>query len=360
VSLASQGYLAGLLAALRNINGVTSAFVYENTSAITNSDGVPGHSIWVIVAGAGANADIAQAIYTKRNAGCGMFGSISFVITQIDGTPFTVFWDTVMVRNLFIFFQATSINGVVPPNVQAIRDGFPALFTPGVNEEVNINGVATIVQQIDPNTLVTQCLLSLGEYQNLILSGVPASGSFVIKYGGASSAAINWNDDAATIQSKLRAVAGLTTVVVTGSLASMEVDIDLSSLSDVAALLVITTNTLMTSAPLAISAGFTVIGATKLAPPTKRNQLVVTSPNIIIIPLVILPTTALVSPAANLQLSTYGGYGPYVYTVSVNNSGASINASTGLYTAGATPNVTDTVRVTDALLNTVTAAITVG
>ena len=35
VSLSSQGYLQGLLAALENINGVTSAFVYENKSAST-------------------------------------------------------------------------------------------------------------------------------------------------------------------------------------------------------------------------------------------------------------------------------------------------------------------------------------
>src|SRR5690606_2784132 len=70
VSLASQGYLAGLLAALENIPGVTSAFVYENNTDSTDINGVPSHSIWVIVAGSGADEDIAEAIYTKRNAGC--------------------------------------------------------------------------------------------------------------------------------------------------------------------------------------------------------------------------------------------------------------------------------------------------
>lgn len=155
VSLASQGYLAGLLAALENISGVTSAFVYENTTDTTDGDGIPGHSIWVIVAGSGAPADIGNAIYTKRNAGAGMFGSESYVITQVDGTFFPVYWDDVEVESMFIRFTVTSLDGVNDPQIANIRAALPALFEPGVNAEVNINQLATYVQQIDPNTLVT-------------------------------------------------------------------------------------------------------------------------------------------------------------------------------------------------------------
>lgn len=155
VSLASQGYLAGLLAALLNITGVTDAFVYENIGDAPDSDGVPGHSIWVIVSGTGAAADIANAIYTKRNAGCGMFGEQMYVITQVNGVPFTVLWDDVVSENLYIKFNATSIDGVTPPDTTSILAELPVIYVPGVNAEVNINQLATLVQQIDPNTLVT-------------------------------------------------------------------------------------------------------------------------------------------------------------------------------------------------------------
>lgn len=161
VSLASQGYLSGLLAALENLNGITAAFVYENTTAVTDGDGIPGHSIWVIVNGTAAPADIARAIYNKRNAGCGMKGTQIFVIVQADGTPFSIRWDFVVPQNLFIRFTATSLDGINPPNLALIRSQLPILFVPGVNEEVNINGLATIVQQIDPNTLVTAAGFSL-------------------------------------------------------------------------------------------------------------------------------------------------------------------------------------------------------
>lgn len=266
VSLASTGYLAGLLAALENINGVTSAFVYENTTSSTNGDGVPGHSIWVIVAGTGAAADIAQAIYTKRSAGCGMFGATSFVITQADGSPFIVYWDTVVSETLFIKFTATSIDGINPPNIAAIRSGLVTSFVPGVFEEVNINKLATLVQEIDPNTLVTNAGFSTS-----------SGGSY--------------------------------------------------------------TNT--------------------LTPAAKNKQFTVTSADIIILPMILSPSTATVVHGGTKQFTGLGGYGTLTYSFVTNNSGGTINSSTGLYTAGSTPSVTDTIEVTDSLGNTAQSTITV-
>lgn len=161
VSLPSQGYFQGLEAALENINGVTYAYVEENNTGTTNGDGVPGHSIWVIVAGSGAASSIAQAIYTKRNAGCGMYapsGASSYTITQVDGSLFTVYWSDVTTQNLFIRFEVTSLNQTSAPNISAILNsttGLPGIFTPGPAAEVNINQLSTLVQSIDPNTLVT-------------------------------------------------------------------------------------------------------------------------------------------------------------------------------------------------------------
>jgi hypothetical protein len=154
VSLSSQGYLAGQLAALENINGVTSAFVYENVTSATDGDGVPGHSIWCILQG-GAAVDIATAIYNKRNAGCGMFGGQAYVVMQADGSPFIINWDYVTPENLFTHFTVTSLDGVNAPAIAQIIVGLVIDFTPGVNTQVNINDLATIVQSIDPNTLVT-------------------------------------------------------------------------------------------------------------------------------------------------------------------------------------------------------------
>lgn len=182
VSLSSQGYLQGLLAAIENISGVVAAFVYENVTGSTDGDGIPSHSIWVIVSGAPSPSAVANAIYTKRNAGCGMKGDQTFNIAQADGTTFTVRWDWVEEEDLFIKFTATSLDGVNPPNIAAIREGLVSVFAPGVNEQVNINDLATLVQQIDNNTLVTSAGFSTtsgGAYTNT-LSPTAKNKQFVV------------------------------------------------------------------------------------------------------------------------------------------------------------------------------------
>lgn len=265
VSLATQGYLAGLLADLENISGVTFAYVEENDTGTTNGDGVPGHSIWVIVAGTGEPSDIANAIYRKRNAGCGMYGSISYDITQVDGSIFQVFWDNVEAENIFIKFTATSLDGTNPPNIAAIRSGLVTSFVPGVAEEVNVNALATAVQVIDSNTLVTNA-------------------GFCLTVGGSY------------------------------------------------------TNT--------------------LTPSNKNKQFAVTSANIIIIPMELSPSSAVVAATETQQFTGLGGYGAYTYTMDSAPSGGSING-TGLYTAGASTGVTDVVKVQDSLGNYITANVSV-
>lgn len=359
VSQPSQGYLAGLFAGLENISGMVSVQIHENKTDSTDSTGTPSHTIWVIVSGTAAASSIAQAIYVYRNAGCGLRGDESYDITQIDGTTFIVNWDDVIYVNLFIAFTVTSLNGINPPNVDAIRQGLVTSFVPGVDSEVNINALATQVQIIDSNTLVTNAGFSTGQTQILTLSGVAASGAFVINYNGNVSSSIAWNDSISTIQTKVRAITGLSTANVTGSIASQTLTFDLTALSSVGALIFVSTNTLQTSAPAAITFSYNEGYAPLLSPSSLQYQFVVASENIVIIPILLTPSVSQIAPAGTQTFIAYGGYGAYTYSLSVNNSGGSINSSTGLYTAGATPNVIDTVKVTDVLGNTKTVDVTV-
>lgn len=155
VSLVSTGFQASLLAALRNISGVTDAYVYENNTDYVDSNGIPPHSIWVITAGSGSAADIADAIYSKRNAGCGMYGGNVHQVTQSDGTLFSVYWDDVTVEPVWVKFAVTSIDGITAPDIASIRTDLVTNYVPGVYGDVNTSTLSTEVQSIDPNTLVT-------------------------------------------------------------------------------------------------------------------------------------------------------------------------------------------------------------
>lgn len=358
VSLASQGYLKGLIAALENVTGVTSAFVYENVTDVIDADGIPGHSIWVIIAGNPIDGDIAQAIYTKRNAGCGMKGDITFNVLQVDDTYFTIKWDEVQTRTVFIRFTVSPIDGVTPVGIQIVRDGVAEGLIPAVNEVLNVNEIATIAQDADPNALITDAGISLGEEQTFALDGIAASGSFKVNYNGELSAAIDWNDSIGTIQTKIQAVTGLLSALVTGSIASQSLVFDLSGLSNVDALLFVEENTLETGAAAPIAFTFDADYGNTLAPPNKANQLVVALPNVIVLPVSLLPMSAAKSTGGTVQFVAAGGYGDFTYSILVDNSGASIDAGTGLYTAGPSTGI-DTIQVVDAFGNVKTSTVTV-
>ena len=81
----------------------------------------------------------------------------------------------------------------------------------------------------------------------------------------------------------------------------------------------------------------------------------------VLAPVVISPATASAAPRGSLSFSASGGSGTgYAWSLSTNVSGGTIDPSTGAYTAGATPSVTDVVRVQDSLGNTATRNVTVG
>ena len=75
----------------------------------------------------------------------------------------------------------------------------------------------------------------------------------------------------------------------------------------------------------------------------------------------ISPSVATVAASSSVDFDMTGGNGTnLIWHVWVNNSGASINSSTGLYTAGATTNVLDTVRTWDTYGNFKDALVSVG
>lgn len=172
VALSSQGYLAGLIAALENINGMTTVKVYENVTASTDADGVESHSIWVIVGGTASDASVANAIYKKRNAGCGMHGTDkTYIVTQADGSLFVIRWDVVTTTNLFIKCTLSSLDNTNVPNYAGIKSGLVTNFVPGLYEQVNINDLATAIQGIDNNSLVTNAGFATsvgGTYYNFL------------------------------------------------------------------------------------------------------------------------------------------------------------------------------------------------
>lgn len=89
VALPSRTVLEGTTGAVANITGVTRLAPYENDTNATDANGIPAHSISLVVEGGDAAA-IAQAIADKKTPGTGTYGTTSQAVTDVYGRPLTI------------------------------------------------------------------------------------------------------------------------------------------------------------------------------------------------------------------------------------------------------------------------------
>lgn len=85
-ALPAQSPLDSIAAAVANTTGVTKSKAYENDTGSTDSNGIPGHTISLIVEG-GDSVEIATAISLKKTPGTGTYGTTSETILDPRGIP---------------------------------------------------------------------------------------------------------------------------------------------------------------------------------------------------------------------------------------------------------------------------------
>ncbi|KVT68932.1 baseplate J/gp47 family protein [Burkholderia ubonensis] len=88
-ALPSLTVLDGIIGAVANVVGVTRYAPYENDTSVTDANGIPSHSISLVVEGGDATA-IANAIASKKTPGAGTYGTTAIVVTDIYGRPITI------------------------------------------------------------------------------------------------------------------------------------------------------------------------------------------------------------------------------------------------------------------------------
>jgi uncharacterized phage protein gp47/JayE len=79
----------GTLGGVENLTGVTKVRGYENDTDLTDGNGLPPHSICVVVAG-GADDDIAQEIQIHKTPGTDTYGDVTVPVTDSRGMPLDI------------------------------------------------------------------------------------------------------------------------------------------------------------------------------------------------------------------------------------------------------------------------------
>lgn len=169
----------GIAAAVLKVDGVLSVHVVENDTDFTTVDGVPPHSVEVIVDG-GADVAVAQAIYDNKCNGINPFGTSSANVTDVNGDPRAVGFTrpTLIVIHTEITLTPGEGFPVSDPtaslqqaiedwgadNLSAGDDVSPFQMAEPINEAVpGIDTAVTLVEDTDPPTSGATFAISIRE-----------------------------------------------------------------------------------------------------------------------------------------------------------------------------------------------------
>ena len=88
-ALPSQSILDGIVGAVAGVSNVTRYVAFENPTDTTDANGIPAHSISLVVEG-GDVAAIASQIALKKTPGTGTYGTTSQIVNDAYGQPTTI------------------------------------------------------------------------------------------------------------------------------------------------------------------------------------------------------------------------------------------------------------------------------
>ncbi|HGI5917385.1 TPA: baseplate J/gp47 family protein [Yersinia enterocolitica] len=131
VALPSRTVLDGILGAIAGISGVERYRGYENDTSITDGNGIPSHSISIVVDGGDAT-EIAQTIALKKGPGSGTYGTTTIPIKDKYGIVHPI-----------NFFRKGTVQVYVRLEIKALQD-----YTSSIGIAIK-NSIAEYINEIE-------------------------------------------------------------------------------------------------------------------------------------------------------------------------------------------------------------------
>jgi uncharacterized phage protein gp47/JayE len=160
VSIPAQGSYYGLYAGLLSLTGLNQAVVYVNNTTSTDAKSIPAHSIWVIVDG-GTAAEIGAMINNYLPLGCGMKGSSTVAVSQIDGTVTTISYDAATYQSFHATMHVTSKSSAAI-DTAAIATYFQTNYLLGIYQPADITAMAAILHTYSTDLVMSSAGVAIG------------------------------------------------------------------------------------------------------------------------------------------------------------------------------------------------------
>lgn len=141
----SENSIDAILSNILNLEGVTDATAWVNTTNSVDATGTLAHYMWLIVEG-GANSDIANIIYAN-SGGAGTRGNVSVDVPSVSGQIFTVKFDRPVPVPLYIQFTFKLTTQLSAVNLDGIKEYIASNLTYNVNEDAETSKVGTVASE---------------------------------------------------------------------------------------------------------------------------------------------------------------------------------------------------------------------
>lgn len=154
-----MGAFDNIISALLSLEGVTIASGENNSSNVTSLVGTPPHSVWLIVQG-GSDEDIANAIYSTLNAGCGMRGDTIYTVYTPQNVAVDIRWDRPSYEDLYIRFTITKKNSDTVADIDYLKEQLVTNLTLNLYQTIDVNQISCILKNIQSDLIYTDIKLS--------------------------------------------------------------------------------------------------------------------------------------------------------------------------------------------------------
>lgn len=185
-AIGSLTIIDGLYGLIADISGVQRLKIYENPTDGPDSDGIPEHSIAVVVQG-GDSQEIVDAIGAKKTPGTGTYGDTSEVYTDPHGVPEELFYFTLDVIPITVEIDITAQFGYVSTTADAIKSAIANYISNlPIGNDVYFSKLYTVAN-LDNNALSDTYVLTSVK---IARTGSPTQADVVIAFNEAASCII--------------------------------------------------------------------------------------------------------------------------------------------------------------------------
>ena len=178
-SIASMCQTDGLRGAILDLDNVTRCKTFENDENVADENGLPSHSLCVIVSG-GDSQEIAQLIASKKSMGCALYGNTDVTIINSYGDAKTVSFHRPDIKQVSYHLNITSTESYSADTADAIAENLAAY-----TNALDIGDRIMMNKLYGPSNLFGAEQSQTYEVDNIsiVVDGVPIVGDYTLPFG---------------------------------------------------------------------------------------------------------------------------------------------------------------------------------